>query len=288
MKKILMLALAAMVLLARPAVAQTDPTALETALHGKLFGLKGYPADPVVKYTWTGGKLLPGPVDLHGIMAFFPDTVRLKSGKITIDGQASTLVKNGPKLAPMGKVPMRLEIDLGGADAATVLPQLQSELFFPGIKAALDGIPVYMADMIPFSADGKFYTSCHCTPILQDGKWVKLAAGDTKMGAPGVVKAATNEGLDQKGIDEKVSGTISLVYLVSDAGRVNEVWVAKPLSADTDAMAAKAGRGSVFSPATYEGKPVGTVMLQTIPVNQTAAPVTPTAAPATPTTPPAN
>jgi hypothetical protein len=283
MKKILMLALAAMVLLAHPAVGQTDAAALETALHGKLFGVKGYPADAVVKYTWTVGKLLPGPVDLHGIMAFFPDTVRLKSGKITIDGQASTLVKNGPKLAPMGKVPMRLEIDLGGADAGAVLPQLQTELFFPSIKAALDGIPLYMADMIPFSADGKFYTSCHCTPILQDGTWVKLPAGDTKTGAPGVVKAATNDGLDQKGIDEKVSGTISLVYLISDAGRVNEVWVAKPLSPDTDAMAAKSGRASVFSPATYDGKPVGTVMLQTIPVNL-AAPI-PEAVPASPAAP---
>ena len=112
---------------------------------------------------------------------------------------------------------------------------------------------------------------------------VKLEAGDTKLGSPGVVKAADDAGLDQKGIDEKVSGTISLVYLVSDAGRVNEVWVAKPLSPETDAMAGKAGRASVFSPATYEGKPVGTVMLQTIPVNL-AAPVAPPAptAPAAP------
>jgi hypothetical protein len=270
MKKILMLGLAAMILLARPALGQADATALETALHGKLFGLKGYPADPVVKYTWTDSKLLPGPVDLHGMLVFFPDAVRLKSGKLTIEGQSSTLVKNGPKLAPMGKVPMRLEIDLGGADAATVFPQLQAELFFPGIKAALDGLPMYVADMIPFSADGKFYTSCHCTPILQDGKWVKLEAGDTKLAAPGVVKATADPGLDQKGIDEKVSGTISLVYVVSDAGRVNEVWVAKPLSVDTDAMAGKAGRTSLFSSATYEGKPVGTVMLQTIPVNLAA------------------
>lgn len=267
MNKTLMFALAAMMLLARPALGQTDPTALETALHGKLFGVKGYPADPVVRYTWTQGKLLPTPVDLHGIMAFFPDTVRLKSGKLTIEGQASTLVKNGPKLAPMGKVPMRLEIDLGGADVATVLPLLQAELFFPSLKAALDGIPVYVADMIPFSADGKFYTTCHCTPILQDGKWTKLDAGDTKLASPAVVKAETSPGLEQKAIDEKVSGSISLVYMISDAGRVNEVWVAKPLSADTDALAAKAGRASVFSPAAYDGKPVGTVMLQTIPVN---------------------
>ncbi len=31
----------------------------------------------------------------------------------------------------MGKTPMRLEIDLQGADAAAVVPQLQAALFFP-------------------------------------------------------------------------------------------------------------------------------------------------------------
>ena len=162
---------------------------------------------------------------------------------------------------------MRLEIDLQGADPATVLPQLQPELFFPSVKAALDGIPIYVADMIPFSADGKFYTTCHCTPIQQEGKWSKLDAGDTKLTAPSVVKAVTNPALDQKAIDQKVSGSISLVYVISESGRVNEVWIAKPLSPETDAIAAKAGRDSVFSPAAYEGKPVGTVMLQTVPVN---------------------
>jgi len=270
-------------LLARPVLAQADAAALETALHGKAFGLKGYPGDPVVKYTWLSGKLLPGPVDLHAMMAFFPDTVRLKSGKVTIDGQSSTLVKNGPKLALMGRVPMRLEIDLQGADAATVFPQLQAGLFFPAMKAALDGLPAYVSDMVPFSADGVFHSTCNCGHILQDGNWVKLEAGDTKLKPPGIVKSETSPTIDQKAIDEKVSGTISLIYLLSDAGRVDEVWVAKPLSPDTDEMAAKAGRTSVFSPATYDDKPVGTTMLQTIPVNLTAAPAAaPASAPAGP------
>jgi hypothetical protein len=272
MKKIWILILAATVLLVRPALSQTDAAALETAIHGKAFGLMGYPADPVVKYTWLGSKLLPGPVDLHALMAFFPDTVRLKSGKVLIEGQSSTLVRAGQKLAPMGKVPMRLEIDLQGANAATVFPQLQAGLFFPNLKAALDGLPASVSDMIPFSADGVYHSTCNCAHILEDGKWVKLEANDSKLAPPGFIKMTKNEGLDQKAIDLKVSGSLSLIYIITEIGRVDEVWVAKPLSPEVDALAAKGGRANLFKPATYDGKPVGTVLLQTIPVNIQATP----------------
>ena len=50
-------------------------------------------------------------------------------------------------------------------------------------------------------------------------------------------------------------------------GRVDEVWLAKPLSATLDESAAKSGRDNIFQPATLDGKPVGTVLIQTIPVN---------------------
>jgi hypothetical protein len=206
------------------------------------------------------------------MMAFFPDTVRLKSGKILIEGQSSTLVKNGAKLAPMGKVPMRLEIDLQGVDAATVIPQLQAGLFFPGLKAALDGLPLAVSDMVPFSADGVYHSTCNCSYILQDGKWVKLGPNDPKLSPPGFIKMTKNEGLDQKAIDLKVSGSLSLIYFISESGRVDEVWVAKPLSPEVDALAAKGGRENLFKPAIYDGKPVGTVLLQTIPVNIQAGP----------------
>jgi hypothetical protein len=64
-----------------------------------------------------------------------------------------------------------------------------------------------------------------------------------------------------------LSGTITLIYVITDAGRVDEVWLAKPLSATLDESAAKSERDNVFQPATLDGKPVGTVLLQTIPVN---------------------
>ena len=59
--------LAAAMLLARPVSGQTDASALEAALHGKALGLRSYSADPVAKYTWVDGKLLPDPIVLHGV-----------------------------------------------------------------------------------------------------------------------------------------------------------------------------------------------------------------------------
>jgi hypothetical protein len=267
MKKIVGLSMLAAMLLVRPAVAQTDAAALETALHGKPLGLRNYSADPVVKYTWLGGKLISGSVELRGTTAFLVDTVRQKGSKVTIEGQSETLVRNAGKLAPMGKNPMRLEIDLQGADAATVFPQLQAALFFPSIKAALDALPDSVSDIVPFSSDGVFHSACQCTHILQDGKWVKIDEKDPKLTAPAFTKMAKTPGLDQKAIDEKLSGTITLIYIISDMGRVDDVWVAKPLGTDLDEMATKFARENMFRPATYEGKPVGSVGMQTISVN---------------------
>jgi len=266
MKMIWISALAA-TLLAVPAFAQTDAPSLEAALHGKIFGLRSYSADPVAKYMWLDGKLLPGTVGLHGLKVFFPDTVRVKGKEILIEGQGSTLVRDNGKIAPMGKTPMRLEIDLQGANPATVFPELQTALFFPSLKAALDGVPDFVSDMLPFSSDGIYHSTCHCGFILQDGKWSKIGVNDPKLVPPKFIKMASNSGLNQKGIDEKVSGTISLIYSISEFGTVDQIWLAKPLAPDLDESAAKSGHDNVFHPATYDGKPVGTVLLQTIPVN---------------------
>jgi hypothetical protein len=255
------------ILLAHPVFGQADAAALETSLHGKPLGLRNYSADQVVKYTWFDGKLVPGPVDLHGIRAFFADTVRQKGGKILIEGQGETLVRVGPKLAPMGKLPMRLEIDLQGEDAASVLPKLQAAIFFPSLQAALQSLPDSVSDMLPFSSDGKFQSTCHCIHVFENGKWIKLEENDPKLTPPGVVKEAENPGLDQKAIDSKVSGSLTLVFSISETGGVDEVWIAKPLGAGLDEMAAKSLRESLFRPGRLDGKPVGTVLIRTISVN---------------------
>ncbi len=259
--------LAATVLLAHPVLAQTDASALEAALHGKALGLRIYSADPVVKYTWVDGKLLPDPIVLHGLEAFFTDTVRQKGSKILIEGQVEPLVLAGGAIHPMGKLPMRLEVDLQGANPAAVLPQLQALLFFPSLGAALKGLPEYVADMLPFPSDIKFQPACHCFHVFQDGKWVQVDANNPKLIAPAIIKQASNPGLDQMAIDAKISGTITLIYYVSDTGRVDEVWLAKPLGAGLNESAAKSIWDNIFQPAKLDGKPIGTILVQTIPVN---------------------
>jgi hypothetical protein len=267
MKTIWLFLLAATMLLSRPVLGQTDANALETALHGKPLGLRTYSADPVVKYNWIDGKLLPDEVTLHGLGAFFIDTVRQKGPRILIEGQRETLVRAGGKLAPMGRVPMRLEIDLQSADPATVFPQLQAALFFPNLQAAMDGLPDFVKDMLPFPSDGKFQSTCHCTYIHQGGKWTRLGENDPKLTPPTPVNAAPNPEFNQMAIDAKVSGALTLILYVSERGRVEEVWLGKPLGSGLDENAAKSTRETNFRPATYDGRPAGVVLLQTISTN---------------------
>jgi hypothetical protein len=267
MKTICLSLLAAILSLSRPVSAQTDAAALEAALHGKPLGLLTYSADPVVKYTWIDGKAVPDPVLLHGMAAFFLDTVRQKGSNILIEGQSETLVRAGGKLAPMGKVPMRLEVELQGADPAKVFPQLQAALFFPNLQAALNGLPDYVKDMVPFPSDGKFQSTCHCIHLHQEGKWITLDENAAKPTPPSPVSTAPNPEFNQMAIDAKVAGALTLILYVSERGRVEEVWLGKPLGSGLDESAAKSSEEMTFRPATLDGKPVGVVLLRTISTN---------------------
>jgi len=260
--------LAATTMLACPLLAQTDAAALEAALHGKPLALRSYSADPVAKYTYVDGKLLPDPIMLHGLGAFLTDTVRQRGSKIVIEGQIETLVRDNGRIAPMGQLPMRLEVDIQGTTLAAAIPQLQALLFFPNMKAALDGLPEYVADYLPFPTDGKLQTpACHCIHVFQDGKWIQVNGGDPKFKVPLTIKENVNPALAQMAIDQKISGIIVLIYSISDTGRVDEIWLARPLGSAIDESAAKSGHADTFQPATLDGKPVGSVLLHPIPVN---------------------
>ena len=65
---------------------------------------------------------------------------------------------------------MRIEVDLQGANAATVIPQLQALLFFPSLGAAMKSLPEFVADMLPFPIDVKYQPACHCFHVLSRWK----------------------------------------------------------------------------------------------------------------------
>jgi TonB family protein len=247
---------------------QADVRALQGALHGKQLGLRSYSADADAQYKWVNGGLVTGAVHLHGLEAFLTDSVTLKNGKIVIKGNRETLVRNGTDMATAGRTPMTLEIDLQGANPAVVIPQLQTALFFLHLQDAIAGLPKMVAQMLPASAE-KIPTEVNRTKtkertisstrdfyrIYKDGNWIDIKKSGSKYTPPDVIKTA-DPVFSQEAIDKKISGTVSLALHVSENGRVDEVWLLRPLGFGLDESAANTVRQYVFRPAQLDGKPV--------------------------------
>jgi hypothetical protein len=194
---------------------QTDARALQDALHGKQLGLRSYSADAVAQYKWFNGGIAPGPVALHGLEAFHDNSVKLKGGKIVLQGNRVTLVRNGTNMAAVGLSKMKLEIELQGADPAVVIPQLQALLFFPDLDTAIAGLPNLVAHMLPAAVDKTHPTesptkpTCDCYHIFKDGNWIDVEKSVSKYTNPVVIKMA-EPNFSQEARDKKISGSVSL------------------------------------------------------------------------------
>ncbi len=255
--------LSAVMALALPLVVsgQTDVRALQDALHGKQLELRSYSADPVAEYKWVNGGLVTGTVNLHGLEVFLTDSVSRKKGKIVFQGNRVTLVRNGTDVATAGRSPMRLEVELNGADPAAVLPQLQTAMFFPHLQDAIDGLPKMVSHMLPAPIDktqpteGATKSKCVCYHIFKEGNWIDIEKSVSKYTGPAVLKSAEPE-YSQEAREAKISGVVLLAIHISEKGRVDEVWLLRPLGIGLDENAAKAARQYLFRPAQLDRKPV--------------------------------
>jgi len=267
MRAIAWAAAAVVGLVMTPAWGQTNVKALQAKLYGQHLALRNYSADAVVRYSWSGGTLSAAPVVMHGLEVFIDESVKLTKGKIIFQGKRETLVRDGYKseLAAMGKWPMRLEVDLQGADPVTVLPQLAVLIFFPDFRSAIGGLPLQVADMLPATITYPLNSrsNCECTLVFADGNWVKLARKDKKYAYPELVSSVEPEFTDEAR-QARIYAEVVLLFYVSKEGKVGEVWVARPVGYGLDENAAKAVSQYLFSPAIYDQKPVGT--MQTIQV----------------------
>ncbi len=241
--------------------AQTDVHGLQQALHGKQLGLRNYSADAVAKYRWADGGLASDPVALHGLEVFLDDSVKLKGGKIVFQGNRVTLIRNGTDLAAAGRSPMTLDVDLQRADPAVVIPQLQMALFFPDLDTAIAGLPNLVARMLPASVEiiqsmrSQKGLSCDCYRIFKDKNWTEIEKSKSKYTLP-VITKMVNPAYSQEAKEAGVSGKVSFCIHVSDTGRVDEVWLLRPLGFGLDQNAAKSVGQYVFQPALLDGKPV--------------------------------
>jgi protein TonB len=248
------------------AFAQADVHSLQEALHGKQLGLRSYSADPVTSYLWADGKLVVGPVQLHGLEVFVDNSVQLKGRKIVFMGSRETLVRNKSTLAQTGRSPMTLQVDLQGADPAVVIPQLQEALFFPHLQEAIDDLPKIVAHMLPGQIDESVWrkidpalAACDCYRIFKDGDWVDVKKSEAKYMNPILIKQPDVE-FSKEASESNISGTVRLSLHVSNMGRVDDVWLLRPMGYGLDQNAGSAVRQYVFQPAKLNGKPIDSVL----------------------------
>jgi TonB family protein len=240
---------------------QSDVHALEKALKGQQMALRSYSADPVASYTWVGDKLEAEPVKMHTLGVFTARSVKQQKDKIIFDGERATIIRDVKKnqVGLAGKTPMKIEVDLRGTDPAVVLPRLQEMLFFSDAKSIMDGLPEQVADMIPLEINGAPTRNCHCAHIFDGSHWIRMSLPSTKYTPPKVTHVAEPNFTEEAG-EQKIKGSVTLVFYVSDVGRVDEIWLAKPLEAGLDEQAAIAARKYTFNAAQVDGRPAGTMV----------------------------
>lgn len=240
-------------------IAQKDAHALQNALKGKQLVLRSYAAVPVANYSWDNGKLITEPVTVHTFGVFATRSVKLKDGKLIIEGRRATMVRNTKTNAPElnDATPMRLTVDMHGADVSTVLPALQEMMFFSDVQGVLAGLPQQIANTLDISPASK--TSCKCKWIFDGSKWLRVDAPTSRFVAPKVL-FSTEPDFSEKARQKKISGNVPMFIYVSETGHVTDIWLASSAGYGLDEKAEEAARQYVFKPATYDGKPVKTML----------------------------
>jgi len=242
-----------------PVWAQTDARGLEDVLKGTQFVLRSYSADKVANYRWVDGRLVDAPAEIHALGSFATSSVKLKGQKLSISGSRATLVRDATnnKLGVAGKSPMEIVIDLKGADAAVVLPQLRDLLFFPDVASAIAGLPPQLARAVPASVPRQVSADpCDCERFLRDGVWAEAPKRYPKW-RQAVPTHVENPNYTDEARAAKVSGAVRLTVLVDAKGNANNLWLTVSQGYGLDEAAEAAVQKYRFNPASYDNQPVG-------------------------------
>ena len=250
-------------LLAPYCLAQTDLTTFEASLKGKQLWLRNYSADQTTQYDWKDGTLVSGPVLLHHIGAFLPQSVKLKHGSLILEGQRATLLRNSKEHHDILTAPasMTIEIHLQGADLATVLPALHSMLAFSNEQQAISEAPGYIRESLPYDLS-PLSSPDHPTGSLRihpDESFDRTTANDPDLVQPKLISSVDPK-FTRKARKAWVDDGVILKIRVSDLRQVSDLWLAFPLGYDLDESAARAVRQYVFEPARYKGEPISTTI----------------------------
>jgi hypothetical protein len=236
---------------------QADQDALKSfsdSIHKHKLIPLGLSADPEVDYRWLDVGLAVTNPKVHTLGIFEPDSVRLKDGRVRIEGHRRTLIRDekGAYAASGEGTSVTLVVDLSGTDPAVALPQLKSRLFYPSVEEALTRIPPSYREMLPYTLkpdhrpDPKQKESAKelldaCGPDAKKADYVPPKM--VEMGDPPELRGAVRKG----------QGESALAVTIDASGHLRDIWIAESSSPSLDSDALDRFERSRFAPATCRG-----------------------------------
>lgn len=252
--------------LAASAGAQTAKDAEKTlreSLVKKQMFLRGYSADNTVKWTWDGKALVAADPAYLALSALTVKTVKLNGDHLIVQGDRQILVRTEGRNAQFSgeTVPVTIDADLHGGNAVEVLPTLAATVFYSDMNGAIRDLPTTVIGLIPTPPAPKpgaapASTDCDCSHPSACSEYI----GYTEMKgakAPSVKADVPPPVSDQP--------YVTLVGIISDAGKLDKIWLGRPLNPTFDQALLNTAKGYTFTPATCHDKPVSAALRVDVP-----------------------
>lgn len=262
MKIRISLPLLAVVLAATTAVAQSPKDAekaLRDSLLKKQMFLRGYSADTTINWKWDGSKLVETDPQFLALSAVTVKTVKLNGTHLAIQGDRQILVRSEGRNAQFSAetVPVTIDIDLGSGDPAKILPDVSAAIFYSEMNSAIRDLPNAVVGLLPSppkppatsdTCDCKSSSSCSDYIGYVEMKGIQLPAVKTPAAPPADAV------------------TVTVVPSLDEAGKLQALWLGRPLDPASDLAALQLARGYSYTPATCHDSPVGTAFRLDVPV----------------------
>jgi TonB family protein len=265
MKKLGFLVLIGWVL-AQNAVAQvvgnSEKLFRDAVLEKQLY-LRGFSADPIVHLHWRGSGLEGDTPQTRTVGVLVAHKVMVKRESITIFASRYTVLRGGSSgfLLAAADTPVEVDVDLHGADLATVLPGLADRIFYADQAEALADIPKTYRTALPGDADT--FSKRPARPVCDcDARGTEACQDKQPTGGaePPRSLSMVNPAFTFKARAAHHSGISRLALTVTDEGKPDDIWIAYPTGYGLDAQAVKAARRYTFAPSTCHGKPVNVLL----------------------------
>lgn len=255
----------ALILLTAGVAAQTpkdSEKALRNSLLKKQFFLRGFNANPEIRWRWDGSALVQEPSRFHTLGVLTPIYVNVEGDTVRIEGQRRTFLRSGDKGFTLSEdeIRVRVVVDLKVADMANLLPKLPDLLFYPDLNSALADLPEEYRGLLPAESGlitGKARPkNCDCS----SPRAVECGQGPPEAWMAGMNPPKLLKHLDAEFPNsvraEKLDAYATVAFIVNTAGRPDFLWVSKPSDDEVNASALRAVSQYTFKPATCHDQPV--------------------------------